>query len=273
MTFMVTDNKQRAKFNLTYGVRDATTADAALNLFEGYKLKAAHTWAMNVTVNTKGLALLQVYVNGEEIVDSPLFIKVDSRKCADELRVPDELGVCKCKSSSTSINGNCVRLSLLITVIVVPAVVLIAAGVLAYLQYLLSKRDAVWTVKRAELIVDDPVEVLGRGTFGMVVKAEYRGTAVAVKRVIPPRTGKHRESIFDKQTPNVGNSFKTSLACRHSSTENGIEREEEEEEDGQAELMRVQDARAAMTGQANGGLASHGGTYSVSSRSQTSEPW
>ena len=43
--------------------------------------------------------------------------------------------------------------------------------------------------------------MLGRGTFGIVVKAEYRGTSVAVKRVIPPKSdkkgGKNRESIFD----------------------------------------------------------------------------
>jgi serine/threonine protein kinase/class 3 adenylate cyclase len=269
---MVTDNKQRAKFNLTYGVRDATTADAALNLVEGYRLKAAHTWGIDVTVKSKGLALLQIYVNGEEIVDSPLFIKIDTGKCADELRVPDELGVCKCNPSTTSVNGRCVRLSLLIPVIVVPAVVLIAAGVLAYLQYLLSKRDAVWTVKRAELLLDDPAEVLGRGTFGMVVKAEYRGTSVAVKRVIPPRKGTSRESIFDVQSSNKGNSFKASVAGSYHSGEGKIE--EEEGEVAPDELaLNVQDARAGMAEPSSAGLASHGGTFSISSRSQTSEPW
>jgi len=36
-----------------------------------------------------------------------------------------------------------------------------------------------------ELKFDEPPEIIGRGTFGLVLKAEYRGTEVAVKRVMP----------------------------------------------------------------------------------------
>jgi len=39
----------------------------------------------------------------------------------------------------------------------------------------------------AELVFAQPVEVIGRGTFGFVIKADFRGTTVAVKRVLPPR--------------------------------------------------------------------------------------
>ena len=45
----------------------------------------------------------------------------------------------------------------------------------------------------------------------MVVKAEYRGTNVAVKRVIPPRAGKIRESIFDKENKG-GSVFGTGIS-------------------------------------------------------------
>jgi len=68
------------------------------------------------------------------------------------------------------------------------AVVLFAVG-LGYL-YLERKRrstDSVWRVLTKELVFDDPPETVGRGTFGLVLLAEYRGTQVAVKRVIPPR--------------------------------------------------------------------------------------
>lgn len=41
-----------------------------------------------------------------------------------------------------------------------------------------------------ELKFDDPPSILGRGTFGLVLLAEYRGTQVAVKRVIPPKSWK-----------------------------------------------------------------------------------
>ena len=47
--------------------------------------------------------------------------------------------------------------------------------------------DSLWEIDPSELQFGNPPEVLGRGTFGLVVLAEYRGTHVAVKRVIPPR--------------------------------------------------------------------------------------
>jgi len=46
--------------------------------------------------------------------------------------------------------------------------------------------DSVWAVTMSDLHFDDPPEVIGRGTFGLVLLAEYRGTNIAVKRVLPP---------------------------------------------------------------------------------------
>jgi serine/threonine protein kinase len=57
-----------------------------------------------------------------------------------------------------------------------------------YVEHKRKQADSVWLIKTSELQFDDPPEILGRGTFGLVVRAEYRGTQVAVKRVIPPRT-------------------------------------------------------------------------------------
>jgi serine/threonine protein kinase len=50
-----------------------------------------------------------------------------------------------------------------------------------------KSNDSVWQVKKEELKFGDTPEVLGRGTFGLVLLAEYRGTQVAVKRAIPPK--------------------------------------------------------------------------------------
>ena len=47
--------------------------------------------------------------------------------------------------------------------------------------------DTLWSVDVSDLHFGNPPEVVGRGTFGLVLLAEYRGTKVAVKRVIPPR--------------------------------------------------------------------------------------
>ena len=46
--------------------------------------------------------------------------------------------------------------------------------------------DQMWKIKKADLAFGEPPEIIGRGKFGLVLLAEYRGTQVAVKRVIPP---------------------------------------------------------------------------------------
>jgi len=62
-------------------------------------------------------------------------------------------------------------------------------GLIAYYQ--MSRRmkaaDSVWAIQSHELRFSDPPDIAGRGTFGLVLIAEYRGTRIAVKRVIPPR--------------------------------------------------------------------------------------
>jgi hypothetical protein len=44
----------------------------------------------------------------------------------------------------------------------------------------------------ADLVFDDPPQVLGRGTFGLVLAATYNTTSVAVKRVIPSHSEQYR---------------------------------------------------------------------------------
>lgn len=85
-----------------------------------------------------------------------------------------------------------------VTNVIVPAVVssVVVVGLLIFGIWwvMRTKADSVWSVKSSELRFDDPPEILGRGTFGLVLLAEYRGTQVAVKRVIPPKIGKQRRS-------------------------------------------------------------------------------
>lgn len=59
-----------------------------------------------------------------------------------------------------------------------------------------KSNDAVWKVSKEELKFAEPPVVLGRGSFGMVLQAEYRGTQVAVKRVLP-RNFSHGSSAGD----------------------------------------------------------------------------
>jgi hypothetical protein len=73
-------------------------------------------------------------------------------------------------------------------VIGVPVVVAFIVGAIIFLFYEHKRKenDSVWHVKKEELKFSEPPDIIGRGAFGVVLLAEYRGTQVAVKRVIPP---------------------------------------------------------------------------------------
>lgn len=97
--------------------------------------------------------------------------------------------------------------------VIVPVVAVSSAvvlGLTAALFYFGRKRmmsDKVWQIKPQELGFDDPPEILGRGTFGLVLLAEYRGTEVAVKRVIPPKTSTTQSSVIKIQPVSAGGDF------------------------------------------------------------------
>jgi len=76
-------------------------------------------------------------------------------------------------------------------------VLMLAIAAFLYLKWKRRQADAVWSISLHELDFTEPPEVLGRGTYGLVVAAEYRKTAVAVKRVIPPSssTGRGKKNM------------------------------------------------------------------------------
>jgi len=79
-------------------------------------------------------------------------------------------------------------ISVVVYIVTVVAVVLLCGGlVMAIGRYYrhVHRRAGSWVIKRSELVMSDPPIVLGRGTYGLVVKAQYRDTEVAVKRVLP----------------------------------------------------------------------------------------
>ena len=60
------------------------------------------------------------------------------------------------------------------------------------MNYKKRKNDEVWHVNVEELHFDHPVEIVGQGAFGVVLLAEYRGTKVAIKRVLQRKDGARR---------------------------------------------------------------------------------
>ena len=65
---------------------------------------------------------------------------------------------------------------------------LICAGVgYCYVLRKAAEADSVWLVSANEIELEETQEILGQGTYGEVIRANFRGTPVAVKRVVARR--------------------------------------------------------------------------------------
>jgi serine/threonine protein kinase len=74
--------------------------------------------------------------------------------------------------------------SILAVIISLSAFFAICIGAYFYSQWRNNKNDQMWQLNVDEIHFDDPVEVIGQGSFGVVVLAEYRGSKVAIKRAV-----------------------------------------------------------------------------------------
>ena len=145
-----------------------------------------------------GVVVLEILAGGEQIPESPLRLEVTPRNCAadnnDPLSVAKADGSCSCAANSVDIGGQCVSYAILLPAIILPLLAIAAVGIFFYIKQKHKAADSVWHVKEKELEFDDPPQIIGRGTFGLVLLAEYRGTQVAVKRVIPPKQRRPTDS-------------------------------------------------------------------------------
>ena len=83
---------------------------------------------------------------------------------------------------AVEIRGTCVSYSVFLPAILVPFFLMCAILVHFYVEYRRKQADSVWAVEPNELKFDNPSKVIGRGTFGFVLLAEYRGTQVRLRR-------------------------------------------------------------------------------------------
>ena len=157
-------------------------------------------------------------------------------------------GKCECGSDTVEIGDKCVDNTILAIAGSLSGVFLLAILGYSYINYRNKKNDQIWQVDLDELHFDDPVEVIGQGTFGVVLLAvsvylrsilafgdilgvrldfflilglhcilqEYRGTKVAIKRAVKTRKG------GSKSTSKVG-----SYSCMDGRTSMGVIKEEE----------------------------------------------
>ncbi len=87
--------------------------------------------------------------------------------------------------NSVKMGDRCVSLTVFLPSIILPVLLIVGVGVHFYMDYKRRQSDLLWIVEPDELEFGTPLTIIGRGTFGLVLLAEFRGTQVAVKRVIP----------------------------------------------------------------------------------------
>uniref|UniRef100_A0A7S3LHW5 guanylate cyclase n=1 Tax=Amphora coffeiformis TaxID=265554 RepID=A0A7S3LHW5_9STRA len=134
------------------------------------------------------IGIMNVFFDGEQIPQSPVRVQVLPRQCEidfpGEKRSATESGGCACADGSMEIRGRCIESTITAVVISVVAVLLVSALGVCYVRYRTHKNDEMWQVNIDELTFDDPPEVIGQGSFGVVLLAQYRGTNVALKRAL-----------------------------------------------------------------------------------------
>ncbi|EDQ88290.1 uncharacterized protein MONBRDRAFT_9289 [Monosiga brevicollis MX1] len=91
-------------------------------------------------------------------------------------------GSCDCQSGTIRIGSSCQSVGLAIAQVVAPILVALLILILYCAHRQRRKADGIWQIKADALIFDNPPDVLGAGSFGVVLAAKYRGERVAVKR-------------------------------------------------------------------------------------------
>ncbi|CAJ1970011.1 unnamed protein product [Cylindrotheca closterium] len=202
--------------------------------------------------NEKGVAILEIFVDGIQIPDSPVRVDVEYRDCdldyPGQRMAPSEMGVCECSESTMLIGSECVPISTFAAIAATIGVLIACQIAYCFLAYRRRKNDEIWQVDPEELELSHPVEVIGQGAFGVVLAAEYRGTKVAIKRVIPLEDNAQIKRLNSR--PSVSGGAVVSVAASNeNSQDNGSDPE---------------------LGQENGGTGSvDGGTGSVTNSKDT----
>lgn len=102
-----------------------------------------------------------------------------------------------CDERTVNISGECVETKVFIVVGTIGGFLIIVLLGYIVMRHNNLKNDAMWHVDVDELHFDDPPEVIGHGSFGVVLLAEYRGTKVAIKQAVKAKnkTGSSRKSL------------------------------------------------------------------------------
>jgi serine/threonine protein kinase len=198
------------------------TVDLHQNML--WKLKSGKSLKFNFTVNTTNLdfgatkSYLVFSIKDDDYpncfydheLNFPVSVNVLPKDCAaltgDTMRVPDSQGDCICIQSSIELSGICFSFFTLLFSTLLFLLFLLFSATYLYVRKQRERADWVWRINNSDLVIEENPIILGRGSFGLVIRAEYRGTPVAVKRAIPPKSNQQR-SLLPLSHDDVHNRF------------------------------------------------------------------
>mmetsp|Transcript_15045 Transcript_15045/g.34239 ORF Transcript_15045/g.34239 Transcript_15045/m.34239 type:complete len:1000 (-) Transcript_15045:932-3931(-) len=186
VTMRIMDNVQRENLEVTALIHlDRETVNVLVRQLEPFLYEIV--WSDNYV----GVGVLEVFFDGAQIPQSPFRIQVVERSCDHEDgKVTAGDGQCVCSSDTVEMQGRCIKTLLFAVVGSIGGVILVAIVGCFYIRYQRRKNDEIWHINLDELHMDDPPEVVGTGSFGVVLCGEYRGTKVAIKRAVKTRDRK-----------------------------------------------------------------------------------
>jgi hypothetical protein len=228
ITFRAIDNKKSLNpiinARVPYGASSSGGSSKELTMYRIATPLDPNVFMYELTLDASGLAagivLIEVFVDGQQIPESPFRVQVEPRDCekvtGDSLHVADSSGQCVCNSSYAvvEINNTCVSLKVLIPCILAPIILLIVILIL-HLRWKRKRADAMWKVQPEEIVFQSPPRILGRGTFGLVLLAQYKDKKVAVKRALP---------LIEKNAPDTQSSPEQSRSSLAKQIDTELER-------------------------------------------------
>ena len=144
-----------------------------------------------------GNHLVEVEVGNQEVPMSPFVVTVLPPDCGF-LRVPTVDGLCVCAPGAWDVGGRCFAAdSKLVVVILALLLTLLALGASSGMVYMRTQLENSWRIPFEEITLTSPVEVIGRGTYGLVIKGFYRASPVALKRMLPRNGSRRKDDVFD----------------------------------------------------------------------------
>ena len=163
-----------------------------------------------------------------------LAITVTLGDCDASSQTVDAQGNCVCLPDRIKIGSKCITIGLLIGVLVVFAVVTFLLTIFFIVWHKSKRASALWKIDEKELKYDSSLRQIGRGGFGVVHLAEYRGTTVAVKKLNGVHNGKRTATSTNNSpqpTSNQESSTDQSPAVYHRPTHNTAGKEKSAQED------------------------------------------